>query len=49
MLFDGHSNSVREVLWFFSFFQMRLRFKEVNLLKDTLVSGLARRNPDGLS
>lgn len=50
MLFDGHSNSVREVLWFFSFFQIRrLRFKEVNLLKDTLVSGLARRNPDGLS
>lgn len=43
-MFNGHSSSVREVLWFFSFFQIRiLRLKEVNLLKDTLlISGLAR-------
>lgn len=43
MLFNGHNSSVRERLWFFSFFQIRrLRLKEVNLLKDILVSGLAR-------
>lgn len=35
---------MREVLWFFSFFQIRMfRLKEVNLLEDTLlISGLAR-------
>lgn len=43
MLFNGHNNSVRVVLWLFSFQLRRLRLKEVNLLKDTqLVDDFAK-------
>ena len=44
VLVNGHNNSVRVVLWLFSFSQIRrLRLKEVNLGQDTqLANGLAR-------